>query len=110
MLLKGQVRVTKNSQIIGTLGSAECFGEMALLADDVRSASIMAAQRVLLWKITGSVLETASSGSRANFYRTFLNVMMSRLDERTQDVSKLRASLENALMLLGKRGDDLNPA
>ena len=48
VLLKGTVRVTKNNQVIGTLDSGECFGEMALLSADVRTASIIAAEHVLL--------------------------------------------------------------
>ena len=46
----------------------------------------------------------ASAGTRADFYRAFLDVIMGRLDQRTKDVSSLRAALDNAQMSLHERG------
>lgn len=57
IILKGRVKITKYTQhgkikILAILGEKDCFGEMALLTDDARSATVEAIDNVITLSIT----------------------------------------------------------
>jgi CRP/FNR family transcriptional regulator, cyclic AMP receptor protein len=52
IVLEGKVKVHRKDKDIATLGSRECFGEMALLDAAPRSATVTAEDNVTLLKIS----------------------------------------------------------
>ena len=87
--------VVKRRQTLGCIHNGEFFGEIALVASETRSASVVAAEPVLVWKVGRALLDKASDASRAGFYRVFLSVLVKRLEERTRASLELRAQLES---------------
>ncbi len=67
LLIKGQVEVIKNRQIVAQLGQGDFFGEIALLADTARTATIKTKEECLFlyiegkdfWKILSANIEIA---------------------------------------------------
>jgi len=52
LVLEGRVRVHRQDRVIAELGERECFGEMALLDSEPRSASVTATVASSLLKIS----------------------------------------------------------
>jgi CRP-like cAMP-binding protein len=48
---QGQVRVTRGEQVLRELGPGEWFGELALLRDIPRTATVTAQTTVSLWAV-----------------------------------------------------------
>ena len=78
---EGQLTVSKNGTPLTTLGSGECFGEMAIISrhGHVRSADVVADSDVNIVTIRGEALEKASESCRMHFYQGFLDVLATRL-------------------------------
>ena len=51
LIVRGSVRVHKGEREVAVLGKGECFGEMAILDNEPRSASITALEDVQLLRI-----------------------------------------------------------
>jgi len=78
---EGTLTVSKNGTPLTTLGSGECFGEMAIISrhGHVRSADVVADDDVNIVTIRGEALEKASESCRMHFYQGFLDVLATRL-------------------------------
>lgn len=78
---EGQLSVNKNGTQLTTLGSGECFGEMAVISrhGHIRSADVVADSDVNIVTIRGEALEKASESCRMHFYQGFLDVLATRL-------------------------------
>jgi len=78
---EGQLTVNKNGTQLTTLGSGECFGEMAVISQHghIRSADVVAESDVNIVTIRGEALEKASESCRMHFYQGFLDVLATRL-------------------------------
>ena len=78
---EGTLTVSKNGTPLTTLGSGECFGEMAIISrhGHVRSADVVADSDVNIVTIRGEALEKASESCRMHFYQGFLDVLATRL-------------------------------
>lgn len=61
LIVSGEVKIHKYGIEFVTLGSGECFGEMATLTDEPRSASVTSSGDVLLLKIRGKDFYSAAS-------------------------------------------------
>lgn len=57
VLVSGEVRVERGGEVLATLGAGDLFGEMALLSDSPRAASIVAATKCELFEIKRERLE-----------------------------------------------------
>ena len=51
LIIRGKVKIHKGGQEISVLGEKECFGEMAILDNELRSASVTTMEMVLALKI-----------------------------------------------------------
>ncbi|UCD84979.1 MAG: cyclic nucleotide-binding domain-containing protein [Deltaproteobacteria bacterium] len=51
LIIQGKVRIHKGGQEISILGEKECFGEMAILDNESRSASVTTLENILALKI-----------------------------------------------------------
>ena len=100
LLIHGSADVIKHGQVVGTVSAGDCFGEIALVATKTRSASVVASDPVLLWKVDRAVLDQASDASRAGFYEVFLSNLVGRLADMTGESVELKAAVDRAHEIL----------
>lgn len=79
----GRAGVYRNGQLLGELKRGDCFGEMAILTQGARTATIRAEEDVLLWRLDSSVFYDML------FDQTSIAVEMMKLLSR-----RLRSELE----------------
>lgn len=87
VITKGGVEVCKSDKIIGRMYQGDCFGEIAFITQEPRMASIVARTDVSLMVVSGSLLEKASVETQIQYYRIFLENLISRLSNATQQLS-----------------------
>jgi eukaryotic-like serine/threonine-protein kinase len=82
VLVEGEARVTKNRKLLSVLGPGECFGEMAYLALErrERGATVTAAKDSFIVRLRVSDLEQASIACRGHFDRSFIGILVDRLN------------------------------
>ena len=79
ILAMGNAIVKKGDKPIHVLGKGDCFGEIGLLGNVKRSASVVAASQVLALKINASLLDNIATDSQLRFYKTFTQTLIYRL-------------------------------
>jgi CRP-like cAMP-binding protein len=94
VVITGTVAVQKSHNgkpmVMATLGMGECFGEMALVRDDVRSASVVAQTDCVTLCFERAKLDAYPSIS-AVIYKNIAAVLARRLDERNISLTDLMA-------------------
>ena len=82
LLVSGEVKITKNKKLLNVLGAGECFGEMAYLSDSskVRGASVSANSESRFVRMRVADLANASEACRLKFERSFINILVERLN------------------------------
>jgi serine/threonine-protein kinase len=75
----GSVDVKKNDVLIDTLKVGTCFGEMGMINEEARSASVIARSFILLMKVSGIALEQATPACQLRFYKKFSQTLSERL-------------------------------
>ncbi len=83
IITKGGVSVLKDERVIGTMKQGDCFGEIAFLTQRPRIATITARTDVSLMVVNASLMESASSETQLQYYRIFLENLISRLSQAT---------------------------
>jgi serine/threonine protein kinase len=80
-LASGEARVHKRGKLLTFLCPGDCFGEMALFSagGGIRSASVEAETEVDVVRIPAEALNRASDTCRMHFYKSFLEVLSTRL-------------------------------
>ncbi len=91
ILAGGEVQVRKQGRLLNTLGSGECFGEMAYLGKQKfqRSASVVASTDVVAIEIRAESLPRASELCRHHFNGAFLELLVDRLAAANLRLSQL---------------------
>lgn len=91
ILAGGEVQVRKQGKLLSTLGSGECFGEMAYLGKQKfqRSASVVASTDVVVIEIRAETLPQASELCRHHFNGAFLELLVDRLAAANLRLSQL---------------------
>ena len=79
VLALGSVDVKKSEILVETLKVGECFGEMGVVNEEARSASVIAKSFILLMKLTGVSLEQTGQGCQLRFYKKFAQTLSDRL-------------------------------
>ena len=79
VLALGSVDVKKNGVLIDTLKVGECFGEMGLLNQQARSATVVAKSFILLMKLPVVALEETTALCQMRFYKKFAEILSQRL-------------------------------
>jgi CRP-like cAMP-binding protein len=84
VLIAGEVAIEKlrDGKVVelARLGSGECFGEMALVGNDVRSATIRALGQVVAMRFYRELVESNPESSSI-IYRNIARILASRLGE-----------------------------
>ena len=83
VLISGEVRVEKSSQgravELAKLGAGHCFGEMALVGKNLRSATVRAVQDCVTMRFTRQQID-ANPESAHIIYRNIASILASRLE------------------------------
>lgn len=82
VVLRGQVQVQRvqngSAQLLATLGLGACFGEMALVRDEVRSASVVAVGDCVTLCLDRAAIDAQGAGA-ASIYRNIAAILAERL-------------------------------
>lgn len=79
IILSGQASVRKNDRQIAIIGRGECFGEMAYLSGESRSATVIADTDCILMKISAMLLDKAPQDIQLLFLKRFAMTLLRRL-------------------------------
>ncbi len=93
IITKGGVSVIKDDRVIGTMKQGDCFGEIAFLTQRPRSATISARTDVSLMVVNASLMDRASSDTQLQYYRIFLENLISRLSQATDKLVESEKAL-----------------
>jgi CRP-like cAMP-binding protein len=80
----------KESVEIKRIGSGDCFGEMAVVSQMPRAASVVALEPTSVLAISGAVLRLASPGLCLKLYRNIAALLADRVREVDQQLAGLR--------------------
>jgi eukaryotic-like serine/threonine-protein kinase len=79
IIMSGQASVRKNGREIAVIGRGECFGEMAYLSGDSRSATVVTNTDCILLKISSMLLDKAPQEIQLLFLKRFAMTLLRRL-------------------------------
>ncbi len=79
IILSGSATVTKSNKNIATITAGECFGEMAYIAGQARTATVLAETDCILVKISATLMDQSSSDIQLLFYKNFAKTLVHRL-------------------------------
>ena len=83
IIAKGGVEVVKKTKVIGIMKQGDCFGEIAFITRRPRVATIVARTDVTLMIVSTSLMEQAPLETQLQYYRIFLENLISRLSQAT---------------------------
>jgi len=81
VLISGQVAVISGDTTVAVIEKGECFGEMAYLTGNARSATIISQNECILLKFSSTLLEKLSESIQLIFHRNFTKTIISRLSK-----------------------------
>lgn len=104
-LLKGRVRVQKDGSVIGAASeSGELFGEIALLKEGQRTATIVAETHVYCLKVKRNFLDGLNAEALNAYYAAMYRFLAELLARRLDTASEKLVSAEKMIAeLRGKR-------
>jgi eukaryotic-like serine/threonine-protein kinase len=79
IILSGRALVEKQGEKIATVSAGECFGEMAIIGGQTRSATVVAATACVLLRISATLLDRSSSAIQLLFYKNFAIKLVRRI-------------------------------
>ncbi len=83
IIAKGGVEVIRKDKVIGVMAQGDCFGEIAFITRRPRVATIVARTDVTLMSVSTSLMEQAPTETQLQYYRIFLENLISRLSQAT---------------------------
>ena len=106
ILLSGHVEVRRESpdgchHLLATLGPGDCFGELALLDYDTRSASVICSSEALLLSLDRAVL-TKAPDIAPKLYRNLAKLMAQRL-RQTDDLVNVLVNCPSTIIPIESR-------
>lgn len=81
ILISGQVTVRKGSEELAVLESGQCFGEMAYLTGEARSATIISKNECILLKFSATLLNRLPESIQLIFFKNFTQTIIKRLSK-----------------------------
>jgi len=82
IILSGDAKVVKNNKEIASIRAGECFGEMAYIAGQARSATVLAETDCILIKISAAMMDKSSSDIQLLFYKNFAKTLVNRISPK----------------------------
>ncbi len=79
ILISGEVTVLKGKEDVAVLGKGECFGEMAYLTGDPRSATIVSRGECILLQFSATLLAGLPESIQLLFFKNFSHTIIKRL-------------------------------
>ena len=94
VLVRGQMRVTRNGTLLAIRGAGECLAETAFLRSSGarRFSSITAVTDCTVIEVNPDVLWLASPETTRKFHLAFLHAMASRLENAEGALAEMMAS------------------
>lgn len=90
IIVRGDVEVRKQEQLIVTLHEGDCFGEIGFLTSSKRTASIIAISEVLVLKVNAMLMESVSRDCQLRYYKAFNEALIYRLALTSARLSSLK--------------------
>ncbi|MBN2058939.1 MAG: protein kinase [Deltaproteobacteria bacterium] len=87
IILSGKAVVRKNDKDIASIGRGECFGEMAYLSGESRTATVAADTDCILLKISAVLLDKSSEEIQLLFLKRFAMTLLHRLSVSTSKIN-----------------------
>ena len=84
LLAMGSVDIIKDDVCVGSLGVGDCFGEMAFLSKERRSANIVAKTKVTAVKLNATAMARVSKSCNLKFSTVFIRILTQRLSDTTR--------------------------
>jgi eukaryotic-like serine/threonine-protein kinase len=81
ILTKGKVIVQKGNRAVAVLERGECFGEMAYLTGEARSATIIANEECILLQFSSTLLNGLSNNIQLLFFKNFTRTIIKRFSK-----------------------------
>lgn len=88
IIVAGEISVRVSARVIVWLTKGDCVGEMGYLAEDKRSASVVASGNVTLLKVDLALMEWASIPCQMRFNKAFMRVLIARLAETSRKLAQ----------------------
>jgi serine/threonine protein kinase len=88
IVILGQVQVEKKGELIALIDRGSCFGEMAALSNQKRSASIVATEDSVVMRVDASIIDKLSKDLHIRFYKQFITTLISRLEATSERIRK----------------------
>jgi len=85
IILSGSCKVKRDNREIASLNSGECFGEMALLGKQHRSATVETKSNCLFIELSSILLEKLPDLTQLLFYKNFSHILATRLTKKNQN-------------------------
>jgi serine/threonine protein kinase len=85
ILMSGKAKVRKNGKDIASIGTGECFGEMACIGGQARVATVVADTDCIVMKISATLLDGASDSVKFLFFKNFAMTLVRRLSKNPQE-------------------------
>ncbi len=82
VILSGRALIRKGEMDIATIGSGECFGEMACIAGQARTAAVLAETDCILMKINATLIDRSSESIQLLFFKNFATTLVKRLSDK----------------------------
>jgi serine/threonine-protein kinase len=83
IILSGKVKIMKGEKVISTIWHGECFGEMAYISGQIRSATVIAETDCILLIIEARMLDRASEAIQLLFLKKFALTLVNRLSGKS---------------------------
>lgn len=84
IILSGSTKIRKNDKDIASIGAGECFGEMAYICGQARSATVLAETDCVLIKISSTLLDKSPTDIQLLFYKNFAKTLADRFSAQSK--------------------------
>ena len=79
IMLSGKAKIMKGAREVAFIHTGECFGEMAYIAGQPRTADVVADTDCIVMKISATIIDKASESIQLLFFKNFAKILVRRL-------------------------------
>ena len=90
IVILGQVHVQQGKELIAVIDRGSCFGEMAALTKQRRTATIVASRDCVVLRIEGDALNYVPKELQILFYKQFVKTLVNRLESTDERLKHVR--------------------